>query len=55
MPVLDLIDAIRPGSIRYDLLKTEDLMEEEKLNNAKYVLPSSLFLTLTVSTENAVT
>lgn len=37
MPVLDLIDAIQPGSIRYDLLKTEDLTEEEKLNNAKYV------------------
>lgn len=37
MPVLDLIDAIQPGSIRYDLLKTEDLSEEEKLNNAKYV------------------
>lgn len=37
MPVLDLIDAIQPGSIRYDLLKSEDLTEEEKLNNAKYV------------------
>lgn len=37
MPVLDLIDAIQPGSINYDLLKTEDLNEEEKLNNAKYV------------------
>uniref|UniRef100_A0A673CIX0 Plastin-2 n=1 Tax=Sphaeramia orbicularis TaxID=375764 RepID=A0A673CIX0_9TELE len=38
MPVLDLIDAIQPGSIRYDLLKTEDLTEEEKLNNAKYAI-----------------
>ena len=37
MPVLDLIDAIQPGSIRYDLLKTEDLIDEEKLNNAKSV------------------
>lgn len=37
MPVLDLIDAIQPGSIRYDLIKVEDLTEEEKLNNAKYV------------------
>lgn len=37
MPVLDLIDAIQPGSINYDLLKTEDLNDEEKLNNAKYV------------------
>lgn len=36
MPVLDLIDAIQPGSIRYDLLKTEDLADDEKLNNAKY-------------------
>lgn len=38
MPVLDLIDSIQPGSIRYDLVKTEDLSEEEKLNNAKFVL-----------------
>uniref|UniRef100_A0A8C9ZD19 Lymphocyte cytosolic protein 1 (L-plastin) n=1 Tax=Sander lucioperca TaxID=283035 RepID=A0A8C9ZD19_SANLU len=38
MPVLDLIDAIQPGSIRYDLLKTEDLTEDEKLNNAKYAI-----------------
>lgn len=38
MPVLDLIDSIQPGSIRYDLLKSEDLTEEEKLNNAKSVL-----------------
>ncbi|XP_071783379.1 plastin-2 [Centroberyx gerrardi] len=38
MPVLDLIDAIQPGSIRYDLLKAEDLTEEEKLNNAKYAI-----------------
>uniref|UniRef100_A0A3Q1BVY0 Plastin-2 n=1 Tax=Amphiprion ocellaris TaxID=80972 RepID=A0A3Q1BVY0_AMPOC len=38
MPVLDLIDAIQPGSIRYDLLKTEDLTDEEKLNNAKYAI-----------------
>ncbi|MGH0117461.1 UNVERIFIED_CONTAM: hypothetical protein FKN15_078155 [Acipenser sinensis] len=46
MPVLNLIDAIQPGSIRYDLLKMEDLSEEEKLNNAKYVFISDiLFLT----------
>ncbi|KAM9804535.1 plastin-2 [Neosynchiropus ocellatus] len=38
MPVLDLIDVIRPGSIRYDMLKTEELTEEEKLNNAKYAI-----------------
>ncbi|CAL9689829.1 unnamed protein product [Knipowitschia caucasica] len=38
IPVIDLIDAIRPGSIRYELLKTEDLTDEEKLNNAKYAI-----------------
>ncbi|XP_074787655.1 plastin-2 isoform X4 [Athene noctua] len=38
MPVLDLIDAIQPGSIKYDLLKTDDLNDEEKLNNAKYAI-----------------
>ncbi|KAM4795155.1 plastin-2 [Rhinophrynus dorsalis] len=38
MPVLDLIDAIQPGSINYDLLKTEDLDDDEKLNNAKYAI-----------------
>lgn len=38
LPVLDLIDAIQPGSINYDLLKTENLNDEEKLNNAKYVI-----------------
>ncbi|ELV13080.1 Plastin-2 [Tupaia chinensis] len=38
LPVLDLIDAIQPGSINYDLLKTESLDDEEKLNNAKYAI-----------------
>ncbi|XP_073519941.1 plastin-2 [Phyllobates terribilis] len=38
MPVLDLIDAIQPGSINYDILKTEDLQDDEKLNNAKYAI-----------------
>ncbi|XP_069614372.1 plastin-2 [Ranitomeya imitator] len=38
MPVLDLIDAIQPGSINYDILKTEDLIDDEKLNNAKYAI-----------------
>uniref|UniRef100_A0A452URB0 Lymphocyte cytosolic protein 1 n=1 Tax=Ursus maritimus TaxID=29073 RepID=A0A452URB0_URSMA len=38
LPVLDLIDAIQPGSINYDLLKTENLNDEEKLNNAKYAI-----------------
>lgn len=38
MPVLDLIDAIQPGSINYDILKTENLEDDEKLNNAKYAI-----------------
>ncbi|KAL4609072.1 hypothetical protein GN956_G24130 [Arapaima gigas] len=38
MPVLDLIDAIQPGCIRYDLVKTDDLSDDEKLNNAKYAI-----------------
>uniref|UniRef100_A0A672JCW7 Lymphocyte cytosolic protein 1 (L-plastin) n=1 Tax=Salarias fasciatus TaxID=181472 RepID=A0A672JCW7_SALFA len=38
MPVLDLIDAIQPGSIRYDLVKTEEPTEEDKLQNAKYAV-----------------
>uniref|UniRef100_A0A8C6D7E5 Plastin-2 n=1 Tax=Moschus moschiferus TaxID=68415 RepID=A0A8C6D7E5_MOSMO len=38
LPVLDLIDAIQPGSINYDLLKTKNLNDEEKLNNAKYAI-----------------
>lgn len=38
MPVLDLIDAIQPASIRYDLVKTGDLTDEEKLQNAKYAI-----------------
>lgn len=51
MPVLDLIDAIQSGSIRYDLLKTEDLTEEEKLNNAKFVplLPHLAFFVKQIS------
>ncbi|XP_043556275.1 plastin-2-like [Chiloscyllium plagiosum] len=38
IPVLDLIDAIQQGSIRYDLVKTGDLTDEEKLENAKYAI-----------------
>ncbi|CAN9498518.1 unnamed protein product [Ophioblennius macclurei] len=38
MPVLDLIDAIQPGSIRYDLVKTDDPTEDDKLQNAKYAV-----------------
>ncbi|XP_067848655.1 plastin-2-like [Heptranchias perlo] len=38
IPVLDLIDAIQPASVRYDLVKTGDLTDEEKLQNAKYAI-----------------
>ncbi|TTH08265.1 Plastin-2 [Bagarius yarrelli] len=38
LPVLDLIDTIQPGSLRYDLVKTVDLTDEEKLKNAKYAI-----------------
>ncbi|XP_069745758.1 plastin-2-like [Narcine bancroftii] len=38
LPVLDLIDAIQPASIRYDLVKTGDMTDEEKLANAKYAI-----------------
>jgi hypothetical protein len=33
--VVDLIDAIQPGSISYDLVKTGSLSAEDKLENAK--------------------
>lgn len=35
LPVVDLIDAIQPGSISYDLVKTGSLAAEDKLENAK--------------------
>ncbi|XP_030621707.1 plastin-3 isoform X1 [Chanos chanos] len=38
LPVLDLIDAIQPGSISYDLVKTGSLSDEDKLDNAKYAV-----------------
>ncbi|XP_054481250.1 plastin-3 [Anoplopoma fimbria] len=38
LAVVELIDAIQPGSINYDLLKTGSLSEEEKLENAKYAV-----------------
>uniref|UniRef100_A0A672JKA7 Plastin-3 n=1 Tax=Salarias fasciatus TaxID=181472 RepID=A0A672JKA7_SALFA len=38
LAVLELIDAIQPGSINYDLIKTGSLSEEEKLENAKYAI-----------------
>lgn len=38
LPVLELIDAIQPGSINFDLIKTCSLSEEEKLQNAQYAI-----------------
>ncbi|XP_068456971.1 plastin-3-like [Clinocottus analis] len=38
LAVLELIDAIQPGSINYDLVKTGSLSEEDKLDNAKYAV-----------------
>ncbi|XP_059202819.1 plastin-3-like isoform X2 [Centropristis striata] len=38
MPVLDLIDAIQPSSVNFDLVQTGDLSDEDKLNNAKYAI-----------------
>ncbi|XP_066505375.1 plastin-3 [Hoplias malabaricus] len=38
LPVLDLIDAIQPGSVHYDLVKTGSLDEQDKLENAKYAV-----------------
>ncbi|KAF3841193.1 hypothetical protein F7725_007055 [Dissostichus mawsoni] len=38
LAVVELIDAIQPGSINYDLLKTGSLSEDDKLENAKYAV-----------------
>ncbi|XP_047235703.1 plastin-3-like [Girardinichthys multiradiatus] len=38
LAVLELIDAIRPGSVNFELVKTRSLSEEDKLNNAKYAV-----------------
>ncbi|KAM3868896.1 plastin-3 isoform 2-T2 [Diretmus argenteus] len=38
LAVVDLIDAIQPGSISYDLVKTGSLSEDDKLENAKYAV-----------------
>lgn len=38
LPVLDLIDAIAPNAIRQEMIKREDLSDEDKLNNAKYAI-----------------
>ncbi|OXB79692.1 UNVERIFIED_CONTAM: hypothetical protein H355_011078, partial [Colinus virginianus] len=38
LAVVDLIDAIQPGCINYDLVKTGHLSEDDKHNNAKYAV-----------------
>ncbi|XP_041799507.1 plastin-2-like [Chelmon rostratus] len=38
IPVLDLIDAIQPQSVNFELVKTESLSDEDKLDNAKYAI-----------------
>ncbi|KAM9349008.1 plastin-3-like [Symphorus nematophorus] len=38
LAVLELIDAIQPGSINEELIKTGSLSEEDKLENAKYAV-----------------
>ncbi|ETE71932.1 Plastin-3 [Ophiophagus hannah] len=38
LAVVDLIDAIQPGCINYDLVKTGDLSEEDKHSNATYAV-----------------
>ncbi|KAM6984491.1 plastin-3 [Tautogolabrus adspersus] len=38
MAVLELIDAIQPNCVDYDLIKTGSLSEDDKLENAKYAV-----------------
>ncbi|XP_065604123.1 plastin-1 [Cyrtonyx montezumae] len=38
LPVLDLIDAIAPKAVRQEMVKREDLSNQDKLNNAKYAI-----------------
>ncbi|KAF1384373.1 hypothetical protein PFLUV_G00117660 [Perca fluviatilis] len=38
MPVLDLIDAIQPQSVNFELVQKGSLSDEDKLNNAKYAI-----------------
>ncbi|XP_044161232.1 plastin-3 [Bufo gargarizans] len=38
LPVVDLIDAIQPGSINYDLVKSGTLSDEDKHENATYAV-----------------
>uniref|UniRef100_UPI00398E9694 plastin-3-like n=1 Tax=Pristiophorus japonicus TaxID=55135 RepID=UPI00398E9694 len=38
LPILDLIDAIQPNSINYELVKTGVLSDDDKQDNAKYAV-----------------
>ncbi|XP_076878912.1 plastin-3 [Brachyhypopomus gauderio] len=38
LAVLDLIDAIQPGCVNYELVKTGTLSDEDRLENAKYAV-----------------
>ncbi|KAK9517582.1 hypothetical protein VZT92_022941 [Zoarces viviparus] len=38
MPVLELIDAIQPQSVNFELVQKGSLSDEDKLNNAKYAV-----------------
>ncbi|CAJ1057948.1 plastin-3-like [Xyrichtys novacula] len=38
LPVLELIDSIQPQSVNFELVKTENLTDEDKLDNAKYAV-----------------
>ncbi|XP_013862210.1 plastin-3 [Austrofundulus limnaeus] len=38
LAVLELIDAIQPGSVNFELVKTGSLSEDDKLDNAKYAI-----------------
>ncbi|KAF6730949.1 Plastin-3 [Oryzias melastigma] len=38
LPVLDLIDAIQPHSVNFELVKRDGLSDEDKLDNAKYAV-----------------
>lgn len=35
LPVLELIDAIQPQSVNFELVKQGSLLDEDKLSNAK--------------------
>ncbi|KPP71070.1 plastin-1-like [Scleropages formosus] len=38
LPVIDLIDTIAPSAIKAEMVKREDIEEDDKINNAKYAI-----------------